>query len=82
MTNLEKKIIKPKLGLLELAKQLGNVSEACKTLGYSRDTFYRYRDLEFFRPLLFLSYHKFFLPQSKIHQAQNLRYLCLKDLNY
>jgi len=45
MTNLEKKIIKPKLGLLELAKQLGNVSEACKTLGYSRDTFYRYRDL-------------------------------------
>lgn len=45
MNNLERKIIKPKLGLLELAKQLGNVSEACKTFGYSRDTFYRYRDL-------------------------------------
>ena len=45
MQNIERKIIKPKLGLLELAKQLGNVSEACKTLGYSRDTFYRYRDL-------------------------------------
>ena len=45
MNNIEKKIIKPKLGLLELAKQLGNVSEACKTFGYSRDTFYRYQDL-------------------------------------
>ena len=45
MNNLERKIIKPKLGLLELAKQLGNVSEACKSFGYSRDTFYRYRDL-------------------------------------
>ncbi len=45
MNNIEKKIIKPKLGLLELAKQLGNVSEACKTFGYSRDTFYRYSDL-------------------------------------
>lgn len=45
MNNIERKIIKPKLGLLELAKQLGNVSEACKTFGYSRDTFYRYQDL-------------------------------------
>ena len=45
MNNIEKKIIKPKVGLLELAKQLGNVSEACKTFGYSRDTFYRYKDL-------------------------------------
>ena len=39
MNNIERKIIKPKLGLLELAKQFGNVSEACKTFGYSRDTF-------------------------------------------
>ena len=45
MNNIEKKIIKPKLGLLELAKQLGNVSAACKTLGYSRDTFYRFKEL-------------------------------------
>ncbi|WP_318345220.1 hypothetical protein [Flagellimonas baculiformis] len=29
----EEKIIKPKLGLLELAKQLGNVSQACKVMG-------------------------------------------------
>ena len=42
MTSLSQKIIKPKLGLLELAKHLGNVSQACKTMGYSRDTFYRY----------------------------------------
>lgn len=39
------KIIKPKLGVLELAKQLGNVSQACKVMGYSRDSFYRYKKL-------------------------------------
>ena len=31
--------------MLELGKQLGNVSQACKVLGYSRDTFYRYQEL-------------------------------------
>lgn len=45
MTILAQKVIKPRLGLLELAKQLGNVSQACKVLGYSRDTFYRYSEL-------------------------------------
>lgn len=45
MTSLTQKIIKPKLGLLELAKQLSNVSQACKIMGYSRDTFYRYQAL-------------------------------------
>jgi transposase InsO family protein len=45
MHNIAEKIIKPKLGVLELAKQLGNVSKACKTMGYSRDTFYRYKAL-------------------------------------
>ena len=39
------KIIKPKLGVLALAKQLGNVSQACHVMGYSRDTFYRYKEL-------------------------------------
>ncbi|SCC32233.1 hypothetical protein GA0061080_10833 [Gilliamella intestini] len=33
--NQTAKIIKPKLGLLELAKQLGNVQQACKVMGYS-----------------------------------------------
>lgn len=37
----EAKLIKAKLNLLELGAYLGNVSEACRTLGYSRDTFYR-----------------------------------------
>ncbi len=42
---LNQKIIKPKLGLLNLAKELGSVSQACKVLGYSRDTFYRFKEL-------------------------------------
>ena len=41
----EQKIIRAKVGLLELAKQLGNVSQACKMMGYSRDSFYRFKDL-------------------------------------
>ena len=41
----DKKIIKARVGVLELAKQLGNVSDACKIMGYSRDTFYRYKEL-------------------------------------
>ena len=41
----EQKIIRAKVGLLELAKQLGNVSQACKMLGYSRDSFYRFQEL-------------------------------------
>lgn len=45
MTNIEQKILKPKLGLLELAKQLWSVSQACKTMGYSRDSFYRFKKL-------------------------------------
>jgi transposase InsO family protein len=39
----QQKIIKNKLGLLKLAEELGNVSRACKVMGYSRDTFYRYQ---------------------------------------
>ena len=38
-------IIKHKAGLLNLAEELGNVSKACKVMGVSRDTFYRYQEL-------------------------------------
>lgn len=41
----EEKLIKNKLGLIKLAEQLGNVSHACKVMGYSRDTFYRFKEL-------------------------------------
>jgi transposase InsO family protein len=43
--NQESKLIKSKLGLLKLAEQLGNVSQACKVMGYSRDSFYRLKEL-------------------------------------
>jgi transposase InsO family protein len=43
--NTTQKLIKNKMGLLNLAEELGNVSKACKIMGYSRDTFYRYREL-------------------------------------
>lgn len=42
---IEQKIIKNKLGVLELARQLGNVSQACKVMGFSRDSFYRFKEL-------------------------------------
>lgn len=38
------KIIKPKLGVLRLAQELGNVSQACKIFGYSRDSYYRFKN--------------------------------------
>ena len=42
----DQKIIRAKAGLLELAKQLRQrVSQACKIMGYSRDSFYRFKDL-------------------------------------
>ena len=40
----DQKIIKNKLGMLKLAEKLGNVSEACKLFGYSRDSFYRFKN--------------------------------------
>ena len=38
-----KKVARKKLSLLELATELGNVSKACKIMGYSRQQFYEIR---------------------------------------
>ena len=43
MLHSNERIIKHKLGLLNLAEELGNVSKACQMMGLSRDTFYRYK---------------------------------------
>ena len=43
--NMQQKVIKNKVGLLRLAETLGNVSQACKVTGFSRDSFYRFREL-------------------------------------
>lgn len=45
VTMTERKVIKAKVGLLELSKQLGSMTQACRVMGYSRDSFYRFRDL-------------------------------------
>ena len=45
MIHTSNPIIKHKAGLLNLAQELGNVSRACKVMGVSRDTFYRYQEL-------------------------------------
>lgn len=41
----EQKVIKNNIGLLKLANELANVSQACKVLGYSQYSFYRYKQL-------------------------------------
>jgi transposase InsO family protein len=43
--NSERKVIRSKVGMLQLAKELGNVTEACRVFGYSRDSFYRFKEL-------------------------------------
>jgi transposase InsO family protein len=43
--NTDQKIIRNKVGLVNLAETLGNVSRACKIMSYSRDSFYRFKEL-------------------------------------
>ena len=44
MNQYNQRIINNKLGLLNLAEELGNISKACQVMGVSRDTFYRYKE--------------------------------------
>lgn len=41
----EQKISKNKVGRLNVAQTLGNVSHACKIMGFSRDSCYRFKEL-------------------------------------
>lgn len=57
MLHGHERIPKHKLGLLNPAEELGNVSEACQLTGLSRETFYRYKgaagaDAVPFRPVV------------------------------
>ena len=40
---INEKIIRNKVGLLNLAEELSNVSKACQVMGFSRDTSCRYK---------------------------------------
>lgn len=44
MLHTTENVIRHKIGLLNLAEELDNVSRACKIMGVSRDTFYRYKE--------------------------------------
>ncbi len=41
----DERILKNKVALLKLSEMLGSVSEACKVMGYSRDSFYGFKEL-------------------------------------
>jgi len=43
MTVAEKKVVRQRLSVLELAEALGNVSEACRRRGMNRSQFYEYK---------------------------------------
>ena len=43
--NQAQKFVKTKIGLLRLAETLGSASKACKVMGFSRDSFYRFKEL-------------------------------------
>ncbi len=45
MSSISQNVIKHKVGLLNLASELDNVSRACKVMVFSRDTFYRYQSV-------------------------------------
>ena len=43
MESFNQNVIKHKTGLLNLTAELGNISKACRIMGFSRDTFHRYQ---------------------------------------
>jgi len=47
MISISEKIIKPKLGLLEIAKELGNVSKACNVMGYFTEPFFHLHNINY-----------------------------------
>ena len=69
--NLDAKIIKPKQGLLELSRQLGSVTQACKVFGYSRDSFYRFKS--FMRKVANLHFVILSASTDRIQRIESIR---------
>ena len=78
MIETNRKIIKNKVGLLNLAEQLGNVSRACKVMGFSRDIFYSGSSLKIGQSVG-ITFHT---PQDFCCQEQNESSSYYKNLQY
>lgn len=70
MNVVNQPLVKHRLGLLNLAHELGNVSQACKLMGVSRDTFYRYQEAKARGGLEALLHKDRAAPTSRIESAK------------
>ncbi len=69
------KIIKHKVGLLNLEEELNNVSKACKVMGLSRDTFYRYKSAAY-------GFNCMDRPEHNVYEYPFYSYISYRLLSY